>query len=1137
MKKTILTCLVLMAIGLSLFVSCNAEQSLPEKTDGVAYVRFGENATRDFTPSYTPVPYKDLYWFYTAEKTDGYGTYGQKTERTAVKSGTGIVLTDSEAIGPFSEGSWNFTLYAYKENNTTSTLIYKSEAIAVDLKPGETKVVSIAASVEPQGDKGTVVLSGAYFNYASTQTRDEATYPNFKMVVTETTGTDKQKSSYTYTNVTGSDKKLTLGNREDVTEGGSYSRYPVTFDSTVTLPQGTYQCNVTAWISDVNNPIGTSTFWFAVYPNATTTISGSLSEAPDTKVVFAVKERVIQTQVVVDNKATFNQKLDETETGTDEEKENRKLLTGTNVALDLSGLTSSSIQSVTLESETLVGEEAAKKFSVVDESNGAGSVLLSLDLTAKDQTGKVIGTGENGFSTSSSNKVTQTITKYIGTTANGGKCYNCGSGDGHTTETTCHLAVYYNNDKEEDIKVTSYCAQTGYVTFTTTHFSTFVLVDESNFPAYIETSGTKTYYPTLEAAFEEADKANSATTIVVNKNTYLQKDVEVSNSNITLDFKGSDESSKTVGSRNGAAIRVAENQKLAVTNSAESQAEIIRGARIDGTSNIDGNYYASFDKAYTAVAANGTVALMGDVSETSTLTLNKTFTLDLNGYTLAIDVASGSAVELPKAESSASYTVTIKDGKLSGKAAENFFTLKSYAGLVLDNVKMNVSCKRAIQIKDYSTNATVKIENSTLKVNGWYAVATNAAVATSDNSKEGVEKGDCSKDITIDIIKSTLETTQPDDDCTALLLNVPGTYTITDSVIKGGRQAAIFRGGTYTVSGSVFEYRSNNAENKSFETEAWKDGNNVPNAAIVIGNMLNSAYAYPTTVTFSETNTLTVPASGGYQLYVYQNDATEARKVTVRGNDNNWTVNSDRNGADYPTAAVRTGTDTTTTYSTLQTAINAAESGDTITLLCDTTGEGLMTGDDGNKGAITIDFGGHTYTMRNPAKGSSAEYASQAMHWGASASSIKLKNGSFKVIKNVARMAMQIYVNLEVEDMVLDFSNVGVLNYGDDGKDYGEPWQGKEVPVFSVNKAHKMTMTNCTMILPKESNAGACVDDGSELTLDCVTIDGFVSIIKGTVSTKNGTTMNGGTVKSYFSENTVESETSDDITTYTLKSN
>lgn len=439
--------------------------------------------------------------------------------------------------------------------------------------------------------------------------------------------------------------------------------------------------------------------------------------------------------------------------------------------------------------------------------------------------------------------------------------------------------------------------------------------------------------------------------------------------------------------------------------------------------------------------------------------------------------------------------------------------------------------------------SVLTVTNSTLTVeHGAYGIASNATVGANDKVAKMT--------VTID---NTTVTTDGSDDSTALLLNVPGTVTIKDSKFIGDRQAAILRGGDYTISGSTFEYKKDDNNNEAYESKNWDSGNGVPNAAIVIGNRTDSGYEYPTKVTFKGENTLIVPSSGDNHLYVYQAAAKgeKDRTVTVTGDINpEWTINSDRNGANYPTAKVGD-----TTYSTLQAAIDAVtDTGDTkITLLCDTTGSGIKTPDTstsvpaGSKGNIEIDFGGHTYVMRDPAVGSTG-YETQAMHWGPSASSITLKNGSLKVAANAenVKMAMQSHTTFTAEDMVFDFENVQVSTY-DDIESYGE-WRNLEVPIFNNNKGKTMILKNCKISMPSASTKGISAVDsekdkttgkvyGGELILDNTAITGSVNLssTEGKLTVKNGSTISGHIV-SYFDGYTVDSTTDGSgVTTYTLK--
>ena len=104
-------------------------------------------------------------------------------------------------------------------------------------------------------------------------------------------------------------------------------------------------------------------------------------------------------------------------------------------------------------------------------------------------------------------------------------------------------------------------------------------------------------------------------------------------------------------------------------------------------------------------------------------------------------------------------------------------------------------------------------------------------------------------------------------------------------------------------------------------------------------------------------------------------------------------------------------------YDTFEEAIAAAEDGDTITLNTDYEGAGIFLAE-GSKD-ITVDFGGHTYTV-NSAVGSQGT-ASQAMHLE-KGNTVILKNGTITSNgEGNVKMLVQNYSNLTLgENMVLD---------------------------------------------------------------------------------------------------------------------
>ena len=222
-------------------------------------------------------------------------------------------------------------------------------------------------------------------------------------------------------------------------------------------------------------------------------------------------------------------------------------------------------------------------------------------------------------------------------------------------------------------------------------------------------------------------------------------------------------------------------------------------------------------------------------------------------------------------------------------------------------------------------------------------------------------------------------------------------------------------------------------------------------------------------------------------------------------------------------------------YTTLAEAIEKAESGSVITLLCDSYGKGLGSKDGEKiKESLIIDFNNHTYTMNDPAVGSTG-YETQAMHWGTSLGAVTMKNGTFNVVENPqsVKMAMQNYINFTAENMTFDFTNIPVVHYGED-EFSGENviYNGLEVPLFNNNKG-EMLLKDCTVVMPVESNKGISAD-GTSVTFENTTIDGYVNIqeasskliLKGNSKVKD--------VVPYFAKDSIKKATEGNDTIYTV---
>ncbi len=158
--------------------------------------------------------------------------------------------------------------------------------------------------------------------------------------------------------------------------------------------------------------------------------------------------------------------------------------------------------------------------------------------------------------------------------------------------------------------------------------------------------------------------------------------------------------------------------------------------------------------------------------------------------------------------------------------------------VTLENVTMNLTGSNSNGVVINSTGGKVTMTGCEINSTD-FALSTNASDGTASAVTIASSK----------LVSST---------ATAILYNVPGTLTITDSELTGVVQAAIFRGGTVTAENSTFKmdvsgYATEDAAKAAAENykENWSQGNMVTKAAITFGNFNSTSYNYPTTVTLT----------------------------------------------------------------------------------------------------------------------------------------------------------------------------------------------------------------------------------------------------------------------------------------------
>lgn len=428
MKKSLLVLASIMILALCTFVACTSEVSDPY--DGLTYVTFGGESptSKNLLASYEVASYDSLYWFYTAEKKDNYGTSGAVKDKPVHEGNTGL----NKTVGPFSQGKWLFTLCAYKNNTVSEDAKVYEGSVVVSLK-GQN--VTVPVSVIPCGGTGALKFSGAYFSWKDNAASSTA-IPVITIVAEGTTTGQKYTLSNSFTASEGvgtKDVKIPLVVKDKSSDGKFYiddgqAKFP-------SVVADFYNCSIIAYIDDSKTPIFSQKLGFRVYGSTTTTISGDITEGKFTGVDFSIDNMAV-IEMSESSRASFSV----TPSGMDGKT--------TDVDFSNAGLSGKHVLVVDVDSAV-----EASNFTIEGEK---------FDSTSQSVVARI------GLELSSVDGTTQTpVTSF---------------GDGNVIVTTYiakeleNVTVKYNGTNGGDPTNIQYNKSTGELTFTTTHFSEFYVV-------------------------------------------------------------------------------------------------------------------------------------------------------------------------------------------------------------------------------------------------------------------------------------------------------------------------------------------------------------------------------------------------------------------------------------------------------------------------------------------------------------------------------------------------------------------------------------------------------------------------------------------------------------------------------------
>lgn len=392
--------------------------------------------------------------------------------------------------------------------------------------------------------------------------------------------------------------------------------------------------------------------------------------------------------------------------------------------------------------------------------------------------------------------------------------------------------------------------------------------------------------------------------------------------------------------------------------------------------------FATLSEAVKAAQAGETVTLLADITLASKQSIRKELTLDLNGKTL-----TGTAYQTLSLGSGANVTIQDSSAEKTGKVANGYkgsadpytICLDGYdaaaltlvSGTVeanphktdLQSVAINTNYKKdgpyAINIRggkvfvpESSTNgrAIVAGENVTLTVEGGEIVGGLHGVDVQGGSKTAITGGSISaRVVDTGVIKA------------AYGLRATGTASVTIGAAEGTADVVSVAGIKMDDDGYMLD---------------------VPAVTVNSGTIAGPVYSIT-----KGTIVFTVQATSEDVLRFADDTAAkflpsnlELRAKDIDGKTMYYV-------AAKPVAAIGA-----INYATLADAIAAAKDGETVKLLADVNGDGIAIAPNTFKTGLTVDFGGHTYTVGGLLVGSSGT-ASNGFQLNAG-NRITFKNGA-----------------------------------------------------------------------------------------------------------------------------------------------
>ena len=502
----------------------------------------------------------------------------------------------------------------------------------------------------------------------------------------------------------------------------------------------------------------------------------------------------------------------------------------------------------------------------------------------------------------------------------------------------------------------------------------------------------------------------------------------------------------------------------------------------NGVAEVGGKYYASLQKAVDNAGKGETVTLLQDTAEDIVIPEGAELTLNLNGKTLtnhedhtitnkgtltitgdgtvdnvtharaAIQNEPGGNVVL----NGGAYTRSKENGQNAEASGGNSYYNIVNHGTMEINSGVSVTQKgqfsSMIENGWYNGSQNTGKENSVLTINGGTFSGGLNTIKNDDYGELAINDGTFTSMSQAAFLNWNVATVNGGTFDAAgasngVILNgyIDGTMdqgklTINGGTFNAGEKTVITTMGGGTHSGDI-EITGGTLNGSIVLTDSSEGARlTITQKAKVTGNVTNSGKA-DVAITDGATVDGQVSNSAGGTMSVVNStigsvpEGTTAETIVIVNStvDGTLTTNTAEN------AAVMVGGKT---YETLGAAITAAKAGDTIYVLKDSPEAAGIAVPSGKN--FTIDFGGHTYTLKDPGAGSAGTESNGFQFL--KDSTITLKNGTVRIAEGTTsiKRIIQNYANLTLEDMhffaehqadgedyALSFNNGSIIFKGD----------------------------------------------------------------------------------------------------------